>query len=80
MFKTDIEFSKNTLYIDTEGPINKKNILKLKKKLYYIIEEYNIGDIVLNIKKSNDIDEQALYNFLDEYDELYGGNITLMDN
>ncbi len=80
MFKTDIEFSKNTLFIDTEGPINKKNILKLKKKLYYIIEEYSIGDIVLNIKKSNDIDEQALYNFLDEYDEMYGGNITLMDS
>lgn len=80
MFKTDIEFSKNTLFIDTEGPINKKNISKLKKKLYYIIEEYNIGDIVLNIKKSTDIDEQALYNFLDEYDEIYGGNITLMEN
>ena len=40
MFKTDIEFSKNTLYIDIEGPVNKKNIQKLKRKLYYIVEEY----------------------------------------
>ena len=80
MFKTDIEFSRNTLFIDVEGIINKKNLSKLKKKLYYIVEEYNIGDIVLNIEKSKSIDHQALYNFLDEYDEIYGGNITLMDN
>lgn len=80
MFKTDIEFTKNTLFIDIEGPINKKNISKLKKKLYYIVEEYSVGDIILNIQKSNSIDEVALYEFLDEYDELYGGNITVMDN
>ena len=79
MFKTDIEFSKNTLYIDIEGPVNKKNIQKLKKKLYYIVEEYSIGDVVLNIEKGKDIDEEALYEFLDEYDEIYGGNITIMD-
>ncbi len=80
MFKTDIEFSKNTLYIDIEGPVNKKNIQKLKRKLYYIVEEYSIGDVVLNVEKGKDIDEQALYNFLDEFDEIYGGNITIMDN
>ncbi len=79
MFKTDIEFTKNTLFIDIEGPINRKNILKLKRKLYYISTEYNIGDIILDVHKSSNIDEEALYNFLDEYEQTYGGNISIMD-
>ena len=80
MFKTDIEFSCNTLYIDIEGIINKKNLTNLKKKLYYIASEYSIGEVILNIQKSKYIDQMALYDFLDEYDEIYGGSITISDN
>lgn len=80
MFKTDIEFTKNTLFIDIEGPINRKNILKLKRKLYYITNEYNIGDIILDIHKSDNIDEEALYNFLEEYEHTFEGNISIMDS
>jgi len=80
MFKTDIEFSRNTLYIDIEGIINKKNLTNLKKKLYYIANEYSIGEVILNIQKSKYIDQIALYDFLDEYDEIYGGSITISDN
>ena len=80
MFKTDIEFSSNTLYIDIEGIINKKNLTNLKKKLYYIANEYSIGEAILNIQKSKYIDKLALYNFLDEYDEIYGGTITIEED
>ena len=80
MFKTDIEFCRNTLYIDVEGIINKKNLTNLKKKLYYIASEYSIGEVILNIQKGKNIDQIALYNFLDEYDEIYGGTITITDN
>ncbi len=80
MFKTDIEFSKNTLYIDIEGVINKRNLRKLRKKLYYIANEYDVGEIVINTRKGTNIDEEALYNFLDEYDDLYGDNLTIIDD
>lgn len=80
MFKTDIEFCRNTLYIDVEGIINKKNLTNLKKKLYYISSEYSIGKVVLNIQKGKNIDKIALYDFLYEYDEIYGGTITITDN
>lgn len=80
MFKTDIEFSKNTLYINLEGVVNKDNLGKLKKRMYYIIEEYNIFDIVIDIKKISNIDSDAFYAFLDEYDIKYGGNLVVMEN
>ncbi len=79
MFKTEIEFSKNTLYVNVEGTVNRNNLMKLKQKLYYIIDEYNVFDIVINVKNSEYVDTIAFYNFLDEYDIKYGGNLTVVE-
>ena len=80
MFKTDIEFSRNTLYINIEGIINRDNLKKVRKKMYYIIDEYSIYDIVIDIKKTSNIDADAFYDFLDEYDIKYGGNLVVVEN
>ncbi len=79
MFKTEMEFSRNTLYVNLEGNINKDNIMKLKRKIYYIIDEYNVFDIVINVKNGEYIDTDAFYNFLDEYDIKYGGNLIVVE-
>ena len=79
MHKTEIEFSKNTLYINIEGIINKKNIQSLKKKVFYIIDEYNINNIVVDIRKMKTMDQDAFYDFLDDYDIEYGGNLEVVE-
>ncbi len=79
MFKTELEFSKNTLYVNVFGDLNHNNLIKLRRKLYYIIDEYNIFDIVINIKNSEYFDQEAFYNFLDEYDIRYGGNLLVIE-
>lgn len=79
MFKTEIEFSKNTLYINLGGTVNSKSLNKLKQKIDYIINEYNIFDIVINIEGSEYIDMIAFSNFLDEYDIKYGRNLIVME-
>lgn len=80
MFREYIEYSKNTLFINIEGLVNKNNINDLKRKLYNIISEYSISDIVIDISKTNDIDKEAFYDFLDDYDIKYGGNLVVMGN
>ncbi|MDD2518872.1 MAG: hypothetical protein PHI05_03295 [Bacilli bacterium] len=80
MFKTEIEFSKNTLYINILGNVNRDSLLKLRQKMYYIIDEYNVFDIVINVKNSEYVDMDAFYNFLDEYDIKYGGNLIVVDS
>jgi hypothetical protein len=80
VFKTNIEFSKNTLYINIEGVINKDNLKKLRKKMYYIIDEYSIYDIVIDVKNSSYIETDAFYSFLDDYDIKYGGNLVVIEN
>lgn len=79
MFKTDIEYSRNTLYINVTGIVNKKNVDQLKRKMYYIINEYGIGDIVIDIKGVINMDKDAFYQFLDDYDVEYGGNLNIVD-
>ena len=79
MFKTEIEFSKNTLYVNLEVNVNRDNLIKLKGKIYYIIDEYNVFDIVINVQNSEYVDTIAFYNFLDEYDIKYGGNLIVVE-
>ncbi|NLL44121.1 MAG: hypothetical protein GX247_00435 [Mollicutes bacterium] len=77
--KLDMEYTKNTLYINISGIINRDGIKKLRKKMFYIIEEYNIYDIVIDIKNKLSMDADAFYNLLDEYDIKYGGNLIVVD-
>ena len=79
MCKTEIEYRNRTLYINLEGIVNKSNIKELRRKLYYIISEYQISDIVLNIKDTQTLDKDAFYGFLDEYDMKYGGNLEVIE-
>lgn len=73
----DMVFNKNTLTIYLEGKINKKNIHVLKKRLYYVSNEYGISNIIIRLTNITFIDTEAFYNFLDEYDDNIGGNLKL---
>lgn len=77
--KTDIIYSKNTLYITVEGMLLKKQITTLKQKIYYIINEYSVEDIVIDLKNINSYDKEAFYEFLDDYDIKFGGNLAVIE-
>ncbi len=79
MFNVDIIYNRDTLYILVEGNLNKKNIIKLRSRLYDIIKSYNILNIVLDVKKTNIMDEIEFYNFLDDYDMKYEGKLKVVE-
>lgn len=79
MFKSEIEFSKNTLYISVKGIANNKNIIELKRKLYYILNEYGMTDIIIDIRDVISLDKEAFYDMLDDYDIKYGGNLNIVE-
>ena len=80
MFNVDIVYNRETLYILVEGNLNKKNISKLKERLYNIVKTYNILNIILDVKKTNIMDELAFYNFLDDYDMKYDGKLKVVES
>ena len=73
----DIVYNRMVLSIYLEGKINKRNIYTLKKKMYYIINEYGIKNIIINLNNINYFDSEAFYNFLDEFDDKIDGNLKL---
>ncbi|MEG0026399.1 MAG: hypothetical protein RR847_00825 [Bacilli bacterium] len=79
MIQIDIFYSNNTLNVSIEGIINKNNINQIKRRLYYIISEYGINDIVIDIKNTINVDKEVLSKFLDDYDINYGGNLVIID-
>lgn len=78
MFKTEIEYRKNTLFVSVEGPLTSRNLSVLKRKLYYILTEYGINHIIMNLTSSSFFDNEEFNRFLDEYDLDFGGKLEII--
>ena len=46
--KTNLTYSDDVLYVNVEGNLNKKGVSSLQKKMYSVISEYGIQDIVID--------------------------------
>ena len=57
--KTNIVYSNNQLLVNLEGDIAIKDCENLKQKIYSIVNEYGISDVVFDVKNSN-IEEKLL--------------------
>lgn len=69
-------YTSGSLYIFLKGDINKKTISSLKNRMFYIIDEYGIKNIIIDIKNVSKIDD-CFYDILDTYDSKYSGNLKL---
>lgn len=78
MFKTELEYSRETLFVHIEGVIHYEEMKRLKHKMYRIINEYGINDIVIDIKKATNIDTDAFYEFIEDYQDQYSGSMKVI--
>ena len=53
MSKEEFVYHNKTLFINLNGEYNSKNINNLKRKLYSIIDQYGINDIIINQRHIN---------------------------
>lgn len=72
----EIFYTKNTLHIFLNDFISKNTTKILKPRLYYIISEYNINNIIINLENVTKIDD-SFYDFLDDYDIKFNGNLIV---
>lgn len=79
MSKTEFIYNNQTLFVNLNGEYNSKKITSLRKKLYTIINQYGINDIVIDKKQTTQIDSTAFYDMLDDYDIKYGGNLNVVE-
>lgn len=77
MPKTEFVYHNQTLFVNLNGQYNSKNISTLKRKLYSIIDQYGINEIIIDRKQITTIDSGAFYDMLDDYDVKYGGSLIV---
>ena len=79
MSKTEFIYNNQTLFVNLNGEYNSKKINSLRKKLYAIINQYGINDVIIDKKQTTQIDSTAFYDMLDDYDIKYGGNLNVVE-
>ena len=72
----DIYYNDKTLYVNIEDIINNNFVSKLKSRVFNILNDYDIDNIVLNLITSNK-DEYLLDEFIEEYNKKYHGKLTI---
>lgn len=72
----NIFYTEDTLYINLEDQIDNLTLDRLKKRVFGILDDYNIDNIVLNIITSNS-NNFLLDDFVREYHNKYSGNLIV---
>ena len=72
----EIYYKKDTLYVNVDECLNDNCMNSIRKRVFSIIDDYDIENIVLNII-GNVEDMELLDDFIREYKMKYEGNITI---
>ena len=72
----NIYYTDNTLFVNLNERINDININRLKSKVFGILDDYDIENIVLNIISDNK-NNYLLDDFIKEYHKKYNGNLLI---
>lgn len=63
MNKIELTYTKDTLYVLFNDEINNDDLIKLEKKINYIMKEYKIHNLVFDVKNI----KSKNYDFLTKY-------------
>ena len=72
----EIYYKKDTLYVNVDENLNNGCMNSIRKRVFSIIDDYDIENIVLNII-GNVEDSKLLDDFISEYKMKYNGNIMI---
>ncbi|MGI6324351.1 MAG: hypothetical protein ACOXZS_04655 [Bacilli bacterium] len=76
MFNIKMEYTNKTLYIELTGILNEDNFLAFKRKVFTIVDDYEIKNIVLKGHDLEIIDDSYLESFRNDYKNKYDGKLT----
>lgn len=75
--KVEMEYTKETLIINLSGILDETTLTDLKRKVFTIIDEYKIENIILNGKNLTLINQTLLTAFLESYQDKYDGKLII---
>lgn len=73
----DIFYTDNTLYVNMDNVSSSSDVNRMKKRVFKILEDYSIDNVVLNIVTDDSISSDLLDSFIEEYNQKYNGKIIM---
>ncbi|MGM9834905.1 MAG: hypothetical protein ACI31M_03925 [Bacilli bacterium] len=73
----DIFYTDDTLYVNFSRINSGNDIIKLKKRVFKILEDYSIDNVVLNIVTDDNISKEMIDSFINEYNNRFNGKIIM---
>ena len=70
-------FTDNILYVNIGQRINYSFINKMQRKIYRILDDYAIKDVVLNILSDDYYDANLIDEFICDYKSRYTGKLIV---
>jgi anti-anti-sigma regulatory factor len=77
MINIKMEYSKKTLFIELSSTLNALTLKDLKRKVFIVIDEYDIKNIILDGKGLSIDDKQYINLFYNDYKSKYNGRLTI---
>lgn len=74
-----IIFNDDTLYVDIVGNIGALEMNIIKSRVFSILNQYEVDNIVVNFKEVFNLNKKTISNFIEEYHKKYNGKISVID-
>lgn len=70
-------YQNETLFIDVETSLNAEKMAHLKRKIFHILDDYEIDQVVMYISKLDIQHEKQFQKLFYEYQQKYSGTLLI---
>ncbi len=70
-------YKNDTLYIDMIGNVDGSDIRQLKRRLFSVLDQYEVDNVVINVKSVFNLNKNLMNSLIKEYHRNYKGNLTI---
>ena len=70
-------FDNDTLYVDIEGEVGQIEMNYIKKRVFSVLDQYEVGNVIVNTK--NVFNNLKIKSLVKEYKDKYNGNFLVVN-
>lgn len=70
-------YKDDTLYVDLSGEVGSKEMTMLKDRVFSVLNQYEVGNVVINVKSVFKFNRHMMNSFVNEYKRNYKGSILI---
>ncbi|MCI8575580.1 MAG: hypothetical protein HFI09_03830 [Bacilli bacterium] len=73
----NLYYKNETLFVDINTVLDQENLSKLKRRIFRIVDDYDIDHIVFQVLEGVSINKRMLQEFKRDYYQRYQGNLLI---